>query len=165
MIVHGFRSARHIGADTVCGASGATSRAAAPVLSGRKSTCLQVCPPSAVLYTPRSRLGANGFPIAATSTTSGFFGWMITAPIWPALGRPRWDQVFPASLDLYTPLPTMTLLRMPLDPVPTYTMFGSDSATRMAPIDGVRKKPSETFCQLSPALVVFQTPPPPPPMS
>src|SRR5438094_559000 len=58
----------------------------------------------------------------------------------------------------------MRLLRMPSVPVPTYTISGFDSDTRIAPMEGVWKNPSETFCQLSPALVVFQTPPPDAPM-
>ena len=53
---------------------------------------------------------------------------------------------------------------MPSVPVPTYTISGFDSDTRIAPMEGVWKNPSETFCQLSPALVVFQTPPPDAPM-
>ena len=44
----------------------------------------------------------------------------------------------------------MTLLRMPSLPVPTYTTSGSDSATSMAPIDGVSKKASEIGCQVTP---------------
>ena len=51
---------------------------------------------------------------------------------------------FPPSMDLYTPLPTMTLLRRPSEPVPTYTMFASFCATAMSPIEGESKYPSET---------------------
>ena len=53
-----------------------------------------------------------------------FAGLGSTAPIWPAERKPRNFQVFPASSDRYTPRPVITLLRIPSDPVPTYTICG-----------------------------------------
>ncbi len=61
-------------------------------------------------------------------------------------------------------MPRITLLRMAALPVPTYTTSGSDSATSMAPIDPVAKKPSDTFTHVWPLSVVFHTPPPVAPM-
>jgi hypothetical protein len=48
--------------------------------------------------------------------------------------------------------------------MPTYTTFGSDSATAMAPTEPVLKYPSDTLRQVMPMLLVFQTPPPVTPM-
>jgi hypothetical protein len=48
-------------------------------------------------------------------------------------------------------------------PVPTYTVFGASGAMAMAPTDCVTNE-SLTDVQLSPAFVVFHTPPFAPPM-
>jgi hypothetical protein len=50
------------------------------------------------------------------------------------------------------------------DPVPVYTLFGSDSETSTASMEAAAKEPSGTLAQLCPASVVFQTPPPVDPM-
>ena len=57
------------------------------------------------------------------------------------------------------PCPVDTLLRTPSEPVPTYMMFGLDSATAMDPIDPMVILPSVMGSQLSPPLVVRNTPP------
>ena len=43
--------------------------------------------------------------------------------------------------------------------MPTYTTFGSDGATAIAPIDPVSNELSETFVHVLPASSVRQTPP------
>jgi len=50
------------------------TRSDTPVVSFANSTFCQVLPPSAVRNTPRSGFGAQAWPIAATSTMSGFVG-------------------------------------------------------------------------------------------
>jgi hypothetical protein len=57
------------------------------------------------------------------------------------------------------PLPTLTGPPVTLSPVPTYTMSGFDGATSTDPIDETSLIASNTGYQVSPALVVFQTPP------
>src|SRR5437870_5323926 len=109
MIVHGFRSPRHIDAMMTFELPGAISRSVAPVLSEMNNTFRQVLPPSVVLKTPRSALGLNALPCAATYATFAFTGSMRTAPIWPASYSPRSDQVRPPSVVLYTPRPVDTL--------------------------------------------------------
>src|SRR5215475_9734233 len=101
------------------GFAGFTSTSDAPTLSDRKRTFFQVLPPSFVLKMPRSGFFLNALPTAATQATSGFVGWMRTAPIWPTSYKPTNDHVWPPSVDLYTPRPVDTLLRRPSDPVPT----------------------------------------------
>ena len=72
--------------------------------------------------------------------------------------RPRWVQVRPASVDLYTPLPKPTESRSVDSPVPAYTVSGADGATAKAPIDATGW-PSKTGVQTRPASTVFHTPP------
>ena len=48
---------------------------------------------------------------------------------------------------------------MHASPVPTYTTFGSESATSIAPIEETASL-SNRLAQEAPPLVVFQTPPP-----
>ncbi len=79
--------------------------------------------------------------------------------IWRVLSRPRCVHVFPASVDLYIPLPYEICDRMSDSPVPTYTTFAFDGATATAPIDATGCE-SKIGSQVRPALVVFQTPPP-----
>ena len=49
--------------------------------------------------------------------------------------RPRWVQVLPPSVVPHTPSPIEALCRLLASPVPTYTMFVSDGAMAIAPID------------------------------
>jgi hypothetical protein len=67
-------------------------------------------------------------------------------------------QVLPASVDLYTPFPMETLLRMKLSPVPTQTTLGSEGAMARAPIDCAGWSSKIGF-QCTPPSVDFQTPP------
>src|SRR5687767_2528266 len=119
MIVHGLRSARHIEANSTLGLPGWNSTSTAPVLSETKRTFCHVRPPSFVRNTPRSALGLNPFPMAATKATLGSVGWMRMPPMWPDSRSPMCVHVVPASVDLYTPSPTETLDRRPSEPVPT----------------------------------------------
>ena len=50
------------------------STSTAPVLLSRNSTFFHVLPPSVVLNTPRSSLGAPYFPKSATKTMFGLVG-------------------------------------------------------------------------------------------
>src|SRR4051812_41925930 len=100
------------------GFAGFSSMSDAPVLSEILRTWRQDLPPSVVLKIPRSAFGLNASPTADSQTVFGSFGWMRTAPIWPELYRPLNDHVCPASVDLYTPRPVDTLLRMSSEPVP-----------------------------------------------
>jgi hypothetical protein len=79
--------------------------------------------------------------------------------------RPIFFQVFPASVERYMPSPDEVITpRGACSPMPTYTTFGSDSATAMAPTDPVFMNPSEMFRQVIPMLSDFHTPPPVVPM-
>jgi len=49
-------------------------RSLTPLFSSTKCICSQELPPSVLLYTPRSRVGAYGLPCAATYTRSGLSG-------------------------------------------------------------------------------------------
>src|SRR5262249_27375306 len=64
----------------------------------------------------------------------------------------------PPSVDLKMPLPTETLLRVQLSPVPTHTMSGFDRSIVTAPIDctGCR---SNTGLKVVPPFTDFHTPP------
>ena len=76
-----------------------------PVLSLMYSTFFQVAPPSVDLNTPRSLFGPCTVPCPATYTRSGFEGCTAMSEIWRVFSNPMFFQVFPASVDLYTPLP------------------------------------------------------------
>ena len=52
---------------------------------------------------------------------------------------PTCFHVLPASVDLYTPSPWVTLPRMQASPVPAYTTLGSESLTATAPTAPVLK--------------------------
>ena len=104
------------------------------------------------------------FPSAATYTISAFFGCIATFPISPAFGNPMCCHVSPMSVDLYIPFPIEIFPLGSADPVPTYTIFSSEGATAIAPIDPTVICPSETLFHEFPASVVFQTPPPVVPM-
>src|SRR5213078_4633286 len=125
-----------------------------PVSSLIFSTCDQVLPPSAVLYTPRSGFAPHKCPSAATYTTAGFFGWITIRPMCRVASSPIFFQVFPPSRDLYAPSPQEELWRLFGSPVPTHTIEGSDIA--IAPSD---PSLSNIGSHVVPLLVVFQTPP------
>ena len=96
-----------------------------PNQSEINKTFSQLLPPFKLLNTPLSELGSNGCPIAATKTIFGLLGCISTAPIRPEFCKPTFFHVLPASFDLYTPLPTITFDRIPSEPVPTSSTFGS----------------------------------------
>src|SRR5947199_6147089 len=129
-----------------------------PVSSLIFSTCDQVLPPSAVLYTPRSGFAPHKCPSAATYTTSGFFGWITIRPMCRVASSPIFFQVFPPSTDLYAPSPQEELWRLFGSPVPTHTIEGSDGAIAMSPIVDTPSL-SNIGSHVVPLLVVFQTPP------
>src|SRR6266496_374105 len=72
--------------------------------------------------------------------------------------RPIRRQVCAASDDLYIPSPSPSKKEL-RSPVPTYITLGSDGATSMAPMDETLLTESKIGYHVSPALVVFQTPP------
>ena len=84
-------------------------------------------------------------------------------PIWRVAARPIECHVLPASVDLKRPIPYECWLRISGSPVPTYTMFGSDGATAMAPMEPIGmpvEGSSAMGNQVRPAFSVFHTPPP-----
>src|SRR5512140_3944707 len=110
---------------------------------------------------PRSLVPVHRSPCAATYTRSGLRGCTRMLAICFVCSSPMCTHVRPASVDLYTPSPNDDdWPRTACSPVPTYSTFGSDSATAMAPMELVWKKPSEMLRQEMPASSVFHTPPP-----
>src|SRR5438105_814468 len=71
--------------------------------------------------------------------------------------RPIGFHDAPASVVLYTPVPTETLLRIHASPVPTHTLSCFDGSTARAPMDCVYS--SKTGLKVVPSSVDFQTPP------
>ncbi|MBI3081759.1 MAG: hypothetical protein HYY94_02380, partial [Gemmatimonadetes bacterium] len=65
---HDLRHASHSAAYITAGLLGSTVRSTAPVAGSRNSTLRQVSPPLVDLNTPRSGLGAEWTPRAATHT-------------------------------------------------------------------------------------------------
>ena len=84
-------------------------------------------------------------------------------PIARESARPILVQFRPPSVDLYTPSPQYWERRLFFSPVPTQTMLESDGATARSPTVSL-PRPLETDCQVTPSLLVFQTPPPADPM-
>src|SRR5918994_4362979 len=72
--------------------------------------------------------------------------------------RPMCCQVLPPSVDLYTPSPNETLLRVFDSPVPTQITSGLLGASAMSPIEMVPCRSKIGF-QVTPPFVVFQRPP------
>src|SRR6266513_6521919 len=106
------------------GSCGSIARSEQPVSLSTYNTRCQVLPPSVVLYTPRCSLLFHRCPVAATYTTSEFFGSTTMRAIRSESSRPINFQVSPASVVLYRPVPTDTLLRVHDSPVPTQTVSG-----------------------------------------
>ena len=79
-------------------------------------------------------------------------------PIRSELRSPQFAHVSPPSVDLYTPSPTDTLLRVHASPVPTQTVFAFFGSTVMAPIDCTGCL-SNTGLYVVPPLTDFHTPP------
>src|ERR1019366_7047517 len=128
------------------------------MFSSLKSTFFQLLPPSVERNTPRSALDAYRCPIAATNTTFGFFGSTAMRPMCCVSSSPMCDQLLPASVDLYMPLPYPIESRSVHSPVPTYTVSGADGATAIAPIDATGCE-SNTGVHTRPASTDFHTPP------
>src|ERR1035437_4816835 len=128
-------------------------------------TFRQLFPPSVDLKMPRSSLLTPYFPKSATNTMFGFVGWMRMREIASEFPKPTFVQVFPASVDLYTPSPGWMSPRMHDSPMPMKTTFGSVALTATAPTDELWICPSVMFAQCSPPSVVFQSPPPVAPRS
>src|SRR5512140_3537040 len=142
----------------VLGSDGSITRSTTPVRELTNSTFCQVFPPSTVLNTPRSSFSVHSAPLAATYTTSGFFGWMTMRPIVYVRVSPICCHVSPASTDLYTPVPAAPVRKMFASPVPTHTTSGLDGATVTSPIVADAAC-SKMGVQLMPSLLVFHTPP------
>src|SRR5689334_15466751 len=90
----------------------------------------QVCPPSVVLYNPRSPPDDHSGPCAATQTTSLFRGSIAMRPIFSECSRPTRCHVAPASVLLNTPSPALALRRFVFSPVAsqiTFEFLGSTS--------------------------------------
>src|SRR5882762_9731382 len=97
-------------------------------------TFFQVLPPSVVWYTPRSSLSSHKCPKAQTSTSFPSPGFTRILAMCSLSFRPILVQFSPPSVDLYTPSPTDTLLRVHGSPVPTQTVFGCEGSMATAPI-------------------------------
>src|SRR6185312_14285992 len=97
-------------------------------------------------------------PIAATNTMFGSCGSTATLPMCWVASSPTWVHVFPASVDLYTPLPKPVESRSVHSPLPTYTVSGAEAATATAPIDATGLA-SNTGSHTRPASIVFHRPP------
>src|SRR5204863_5957520 len=79
---------------------GSIFKSMAPVFSSQNWDTCQVLPPSVVLKMPRSLLGPQVWPIAATYTVSGLRGSMAMRPMECVSLRPMCCQVLPPSTDL-----------------------------------------------------------------
>src|SRR5882724_9312691 len=139
----GRRTNCHIPANSMRGLPGTITRCAAPVESFTNRTFCHVLPPSAVRYTPRSELGAQTWPSAATNTMSGLAGSITIWETWPTSLSPMNCQLLPASGDMKTPRPSTTSFRGFDSPVPTHTTFGFEGASATAPIDAVGHRVAE----------------------
>src|SRR5580692_10822217 len=98
-------------------------------------TFFQVLPPSLVWKTPRSSLSFHRCPVAQTSTSLPSPGFTRILAMCSLSFRPTLVQFSPPSVDLYTPSPTDTLLRVQASPEPTQTIFEFDGSIATAPID------------------------------
>lgn len=75
---------------------------------------------------------------------------------------PTLVQFSPPSMDLYTPSPTETLLRIQLSPVATHRIFGFCGSTAIAPMDGLFIL-SKIGLKVTPPSSDLNTPPAAPP--
>ena len=84
---------------------------------------------------------SSGHPARRRTRGRDSIGWMRTARDLPRRPRARRASTcVPASVLRYTPSPyDDDCPRTACSPVPTYTTFGSDSATAIAPMEPVRK--------------------------
>src|SRR5215813_12848971 len=95
---HQVRRREYDAAYTVLGFCGSIATSVNPVSLSMNFTFFQVLPPSVVLYRPRSGLGPNRCPPAATYTICGFVG--CTTMRWMAWvsSSPRCVQCAPPSV-------------------------------------------------------------------
>jgi hypothetical protein len=70
----------------------------------------------------------------------------------------RWEKLWPAFVDTYTPLPQYALRELLPSPVPTYTTFGFDCETATAPIE-ITGWLSKIGTNVRPLFSVFHSPP------
>src|ERR1700733_8486970 len=115
-------------------------------------------PPSLVWKTPRSSLSSHKCPVAQASTSLPSFGFTRILAMCTLSFRPTFVQFSPPSVDLYTPSPTDTLLRVQASPEPTQTIFEFDGSIATAPIDCTSSR-SNTGLYVVPPFTDFQTPP------
>src|SRR5215470_17390614 len=109
---HGCRRTCQSAAYTTLAFDGSNCTSIAPVSLSLNSTFCQCAPPSVVRNTPRSALGPNAWPSAATNTRIGSFGSTITRPMCRVSRSPTDVHVRPASSERYTPVPYEMLPRM-----------------------------------------------------
>src|SRR5258707_416926 len=93
-----------------------------------------------------------------------FFGWTMIRVMRSVAGRPTLVQVSPPSVDLYTPLPTDTELRVQLSPEPTHITCLLVGSSATAPIDWTGCL-SNTGLKVVPPSSDFHTPPEAEPIS
>src|ERR1022692_3459257 len=121
-------------------------------------TFFQVLPPSVVWKTPRSSLSSHRCPVAQTSTSLLSVGFTRIFAICSLSFSPTFVQFSPPSIDLYTPSPTDTLLRVHASPLPTQTIFEFEGSIATAPIDCTSSR-SNTGLYVVPPFTDFHTPP------
>src|SRR6185503_4434415 len=85
-------------------------------------------------------------------------GSMTIRPMCSDSLSPVFVQLFPPSIDLYTPSPYATTRWALFSPLPTQTTLGFFGSMATVPMEK-EPSPSKTGVKLMPALVVFQTPP------
>src|SRR5262245_49015715 len=83
---------------------------------------------------------------------------MTMRPMWCESFNPIFVQVFPPSVDLYTPLPQDELWRLFCSPVPTHTMSGLEGAMVTSPIE-LCASLSKSGSHVVPLFMVFHNPP------
>ena len=76
-----------------------------PVLSSTNNTLSQVLPPFSVLNKPLFSFFVHKCPNTETNTISGLLGCMAISAIDHESSKPMCCHVFPASSDLYIPVP------------------------------------------------------------
>ena len=105
-------------------------------------------------------LGRQRSPAAATQAVRGSVGWTTMRAMALLSFRPTLLQVAPESVDRYTPLPQLELLRSLASPLPSQTTFGSEAATATAPTAATASF-SNTASKVPPLSAVFIRPPVP----
>ena len=153
----------YVAAKSTLASRGSIAISVAPVSESTNSVLVHVRPASVVLNAPRSIVGFQRLPTAATHATSGSVGCSRTRPMEPDSLSPTNAHVAPASVERYTPPPHDELCRLFCSPVPAQTIFESPAKIAISP-NVLSGWPSKIGAHVVPLLVVFQMPPAAAPM-